>query len=323
MSTKKLIISYRQNETHEKLIPLIQSALTNRISKDILVTLIEYPRETIKEAVEDAVSNLYPNLDSGVTYLSDYTSSIPYKSMKEHPYIEASTHNLEEMYRRIFWLKSSYIINYKECKDKSEIELRELADKDITTLATEISAKLNTLDEIKKVELVIDRISHHIRSLSALKRSIGTREWVSYNENPVRYHEIESEVDTEYGKKMFESVKEGSPDKEVVVNEMIDSTWKNLDKNRREYLQSIDLKSNCLIIDGHNWLGDPNYNTEFTFTNALTIDPSGASVWCSMKSDNRNKWENRLITTNNRLSEQQIEALLTEELTKMLSTNEE
>jgi hypothetical protein len=42
-----------------------------------------------------------------------------------------------------------------------------------------------------------------------------------------------------------------------------------------------------------------------------------------MKSDNRNKWENRLITTNNRLSEQQIEELLTEELTKMLSTNEE
>jgi hypothetical protein len=94
----------------------------------------------------------------------------------------------------------------------------------------------------------------------------------------VRYHEIESEVDNEYGRKLFESVKEGCTDKEVAVNEMIDSTWNSLDKSRREYLQSIDLESNCLIIDGHNWLGDPNYNTEFTFTNALTIDPSAASV---------------------------------------------
>lgn len=301
---------------------MIQSALTNRMSQDLTVTLVEYPSDALREAIVKAVSQLYPSLDNWVIYLSDYTSSIPYRSRQEHPDIKISRANLEELYRRVLWLSETQITKYDECEDKSEMELRELADKDIEVLAKEISAKLNYLGEIKNVEFVIDRISDHIPTFSFIKSTIIEKEWISYETNEKRYYEIESAIDAEFGMKMFEKIKEACPNKEVVVNDRIDSTWKNLNTERRDYLNGLDLKSNCIIIDGHNRLGDSNIWTEFNFTNALSILPSQATVGCSMKTENRNDWEQKLMNTENRLSPQQLEELFTKELTTIISDKE-
>lgn len=315
MTNQKFIISYRQNESHEKLIPIIQSIIAD-ISKDIEITLLEYPQNKSQEEVKWLVSELYPTIEDWTIYLSDYTSSIPYDISKDSTKTLVKK-NLEEIYRKVFWLNASTITSYDECRDKSEQELRKFADRDIEVLAKVTADKLNSLDAIQRVEVVTDCLSHHIASLGRLRRILKENEWVTYDNNKERYAEIDKNIHDEYGQKLYRKIQQECSNKEVVLNDMIDMSWSSLDTERRSYLKSIDREDLCLINDGHNRLWNPNNWTEFRFNNALTIAPDSWSLWHHMERENRQKWEKRLMNAD-RLPTRELEESLKSELLKIL-----
>lgn len=317
MTEKQLIISYRENERHDQLVPLIQQ-IVQRMSEETEVNLISYPKEETQQSIQTAVAKLYPTLDEPVVYLSDYTSSVSYETAyKDYPDRDIQRVSLEELYRAVFWLKASQIAKWDECKGKSTEQLREIATRDIDILVTEMANKLNDLEIIQRVELVTDCLSHHISSMRGFMKSMLQAEWVTYDNNKTRYREIENNVHAEFGEMMLEKLQVACPEKAIELNLMIDKSWSRMTGDRRKYLESIDVEHFCLINDGHNWLGDPNNGTDFNFASALLLWPSEASLWNSMQTTNKRKREERLSDAS-RLGKAELEERFISELSKIL-----
>lgn len=290
---KKITIAYRDNPTHEKLVPLVKSALEGLYGNDITITLTAYPQWMTTEDVETAVKDVYPTLDSWTVYLSDWTSRIPYRLRDQ----DAKTRNirqddLEDLYRKLKWWKTPAISEYDDCEDKNESEIRLLADKDITIIAESLSQIINTLDDIQSVELVLSRITDHIPSLTMLRNHIEDQ--LPENDQRLESFEIGDEIRLEYWNKLLALLQTICPNKEVNLNTVI-SNYSKLDKDKLNYLSNIDNSNVCIINDWHNRIGDPNNWTNYLFFKSIVLDPIRGSLHF-MNEDNLATWNLKLMT---------------------------